>query len=988
MFLGSTNNTFRQSATYSTGSHSLTDKVVVADLNNDRHLDIIVAYFGTNSIGIFLGLGDGFFVDHTTISTNSSRPIWIHIAHLDNDIFLDLATADYGTDSITIFSGDGTGNFSYRMRYSTGYDSFPVSVISADLNNDHRLDLAVANSGTNNIGIFFGRGNGQFSGEKIFPTGIGSHPNSIGVGHFNSDDLLDIVVASYRTNTVGILWNTGTGTFVEQTTSLLENASPYLIDVADMNNDQRSDMVIISRDTNKICILLGYANGNFSRPILFTTGSSSSISAAIDDLNRDDLPDIMVINNDTNSITIFFSKNTGFQSEIKYSNIIDSSFSQVDTANDDTQLDMIDRKVRVRRQHDSEICSSLPWYEFPSGTFSLPTGDFNNDGHLDMIITNIRWNEFVMFLGYGNGSFTYETIYRMNHYWWRLEVADLDGDTHLDLVLAYSDEKDDHVHLNVLLGYGNGSFGKQITYQTGCNYDGMIVIEDFNKDNQLDILIVNLNGIISMLLGIGHGIFANPVIHSIDDFIYSMAVGDLNNDTILDIIFANPSQDRISVLFGHGNGSFVKKPIHSPIFYPKSIVVSDLNNDTVLDVVIRRGDFDDHVSVFIGFGNGSFENPLDIFSGDGIIDANLGDLNNDNRTDIVVVNYKESNMHLLLGYGNGSFANYSTYLTGQGPTLAVIADFNDDRRSDIVVANYEDYGISVFIYSLIDLTSESITSGWSNGSRLQCIDANDFNNDNILDIVVVNYGTKNLVLLLGHGDGSFEIQTVVQLDWNSDPRSITIGDFNRDNQLDIAIANAGTYNIDMLLGDGRGASIRQKNDGYSLDRPPSIIEAEDFNHDGLSEVILVYDNSDDIDILIVYDPGNFTDQIVYSTDFDPDTVVIGDFNEDQILDIVLLFSNEKKIGILFGHGDGSFTNHTTYSTGGSVGLVALGHFNNDNHLDIVFANNDKRNIGILFGYGNGSFTKRKTYSIGFELSALAVGDLNNDRFSDIVMLVL
>ena len=105
------------------------------------------------SIGIFFGLGNGSFVNHTTIPTNSSRPIWMHIVHLDNDMFLDLVTGDYGTDSITIFSGDGTGNLSYRMRYSTGYDSSPVSVTIGYLNDDHFLDMSVGNCGSNSIGI-------------------------------------------------------------------------------------------------------------------------------------------------------------------------------------------------------------------------------------------------------------------------------------------------------------------------------------------------------------------------------------------------------------------------------------------------------------------------------------------------------------------------------------------------------------------------------------------------------------------------------------------------------------------------------------------------------------------------------------------------------------------------------------------------------------------------------------------------------------------
>ena len=252
VFLGSSDGIFRQKPTYPTGSRSLPDKVAVADLNNDQRLDIVVACFGINSVQIFLGIGDGTFVNCTTVFTGFSRPIWIHITHLNNDTFLDLVTVDYGTDSISIYLADGTGNFFYQMRYSTGYDSSPVSVISADLNTDDHLDLIVANSGTNNVGIFFGKGNNEFSDQQVLTTGIRSHPISIVAGHFNSDKVLDIAVTNYGTNNVGVFFNLGNGAFIGQTTYMLENASPYFIDTIDINLDKQSDLIVINRGINNM----------------------------------------------------------------------------------------------------------------------------------------------------------------------------------------------------------------------------------------------------------------------------------------------------------------------------------------------------------------------------------------------------------------------------------------------------------------------------------------------------------------------------------------------------------------------------------------------------------------------------------------------------------------------------------------------------------------------------------------------------------------
>ena len=52
--------------------------------------------------------------------------------------------------------GYGNKTFSKELIYSSGKDSHPSSIVANYLNNDHRLDLVVANKDTNQIGIFFG----------------------------------------------------------------------------------------------------------------------------------------------------------------------------------------------------------------------------------------------------------------------------------------------------------------------------------------------------------------------------------------------------------------------------------------------------------------------------------------------------------------------------------------------------------------------------------------------------------------------------------------------------------------------------------------------------------------------------------------------------------------------------------------------------------------------------------------------------------------
>ena len=71
VFLALGNGTFSSQVTYSTGDGSSPWGIAVGDLNNDSRLDIVVTNFWTNSISVFLGFGDGTFMNQTTYSTGT-----------------------------------------------------------------------------------------------------------------------------------------------------------------------------------------------------------------------------------------------------------------------------------------------------------------------------------------------------------------------------------------------------------------------------------------------------------------------------------------------------------------------------------------------------------------------------------------------------------------------------------------------------------------------------------------------------------------------------------------------------------------------------------------------------------------------------------------------------------------------------------------------------------------------------------------------------
>ncbi|CAF1456428.1 unnamed protein product [Rotaria sp. Silwood1] len=314
----------------------------------------------------------------------------------------------------------------------------------------------------------------------------------------------------------------------------------------------------------------------------------------------------------------------------------------------------------------------------------------------------------------------------------------------------------------------------------------------------------------------------------------------------------------------------------------------------------------------------------------------VGDFNNDMHLDIVVANFGNNTVSILLGYGDGSFANQTKYSTGSGPSSVAIDDFNNDNRLDIVVTNGNDNTMSVLLGYGNGVFANQMT--YSTGYTPSSVAVGDFNRDTRLDTVVTNLNGDSVSVYLGYPNEGFLKQMRLITGNRSRPKSFAIGDFNNDNEMDIAVANSGNNNIGVFLR---------------------------------------------------YDNGSFRNQIAYSTDTSPWSVAVGDFNNDTILDIVVANLGSDTVGIFLGWGNGSFSNQKTFTTGlnSQPNAVAVGDLNNDTWVDIIVANYGTNNIGVMLGYGNGSFTSVKLFSTDYGSLpfSISVNDLDNDGKLDFVI---
>ncbi len=134
----------------------------------------------------------------------------------------------------------------------------PMSVTSADINRDGKVDLIVANGydditkQVGGVSILYGNGSEGYSSPSFIGNGL-SGASAVAVFDFNGDGILDIVTTDSgrdverNVGKVSVLLGTSTGGF---SVSQILSAGPWLKSVAvgDFNGDSKSDLVVTSFD--------------------------------------------------------------------------------------------------------------------------------------------------------------------------------------------------------------------------------------------------------------------------------------------------------------------------------------------------------------------------------------------------------------------------------------------------------------------------------------------------------------------------------------------------------------------------------------------------------------------------------------------------------------------------------------------------------------------------------------------------------------------
>lgn len=665
VLLGNGDGTFQAPVTYATGGNAFSVEAV--DINGDGKPDLVVVT-NPGTAGVLLGNGDGTFQPIATFSTDppgaTTLRTAVSLGDFNADGRLDLAAVsiECGVSDcnilVGVLLGNGDGTFQAPAGVRTISQRNPQAVALADVNGDHKLDLAVVEacifevcgSAPEMVEVLPGNGDGTFGDGKR--SALGSDVvTSIQFADLDKDGDPDLITVDPDAATMTVMRGRGDGILDVQALYETQGTSPLFGVVADLNGDGEDDVAVANAcqtDFQQACsgnvvVFPGTGKGTFLGTFGLPFGGTGGTALATADLNHDGMSDLVAAN-------------------------------MCKPLNDCSAGNLAVMLARPDGSFAEAVTYDLDGLE----PFEVTLGDFNGDGKLDAAVINFCGGQLEcshgvidVLLGNGDGSFQPVVTYPSGGNFARSLVAgDFNGDGKLDLAVAqctaeigcFGTEGD----VGVLLGNGDGTFQAAVNYSSGDPSALAVITADFNGDGKPDLAVANANcsagefevscstGSVGVLLGNGDGTFQTAVRYStIDLQAFSIVAGDFNHDGKVDLAVGNKNCEDISpcgtvssvaVLLGKGDGTF-----QTAVTY----ATADL---------------------WVGFG--ASERP------DALAAA---DLNGDGNPDLFL-----SNRNVLLGNGDGTFQAAQSYnpAAREPGGSAVVADFNGDGRPDAATGEF------------------------------------------------------------------------------------------------------------------------------------------------------------------------------------------------------------------------------------------------------------------------------------------------------------
>jgi hypothetical protein len=460
------------------------DHVLTGDFNEDGHPDFVTT---GRVLTLFVndGTGHGWTLRQSPVGEN---PSGLASGDFDGDANLDLAVAVYLGGSVSVYYGDGAGNFPVLQDWGVGLA--PRDVAVGDLNGDSKPDVvapssqlsrtdfqvllyggartflarrdigvignahgfavadfdrdgnqdvvvAVADSNKDNLKLIFGKSDGTMRDALLVEAFGNNSPTNVIAADFNEDGWIDAAASIFSPgNSMRVWLNNGQGALLPSVV-YAAGGNPGSLAAGDIHGDGHLDVIVVnsSMNDNTISVFVGVGDGTFLPGFKVPTLLAPS-DVAIADFDKDTDLDVLVTHFNAPAILLFDNDGQGGLAPATINLGVTQTTPSVADLDGDTWLDVaLSTGVASVLFNDQAGAFSL-WRSGTNASGGVGLADFDHDGDVDMVATDLNRSLASVLLNDGSGQFVVDAVVSTGYESGRCTGADFGKDGLPEIVTA------------------------------------------------------------------------------------------------------------------------------------------------------------------------------------------------------------------------------------------------------------------------------------------------------------------------------------------------------------------------------------------------------------------------------------------------------------------------------------------------------------------------------------------------------------------------
>lgn len=571
-------------------------------------------------------------------------------------------------------------------------------------------------------------------------------------------------------------------------------------------------------------------------------------------------------------------------------------------------------------------------------------------------------------------------------------LHDVDGDGDLDVVVTRREDQGIPSGIEWLENDGTGQFPRHEIYSDDTvDRPGDVAVCDCDNDGDLDFVIADRgdfgDGQLFWIQRQDDDSFIKWTIEAGADF-ERVAVADLNDDGLVDIVAVGFGQSTVNRYLNDGNLDFARAPIAENISQASLVAADDIDGDGDVDVVFSGADG----RILLNNGDATFEPGPELVTLDGFGPSSargltIADLNGDDVLDVLTFSGLGSGGLYFLD-GADSFS--STVIERVGIDLGgdiVVADFDGDGDQDIVRQNIGDNELTILYQDApMEFRREVLDYNWDDrGSSRMAV--GDLDEDGDLDLFFPENGNVDGdVSWYENVDGVLHRHQIhMQL---RGARGPILADLDGDGDLDIVqpVADNIATEDEIIWFENRGEiGFVEWRVADSL-QAPSAATVADLNGDG--ELDIVATARDDNDLLWYARDGLVWDRFVIEDNANaPMGLTTADIDGDTDVDVVLTSNGDAKVYWYENDGQAGFTRQIVDANLPEPFAVEAGDLDGDGDTDLMVLSTEEANAAVLYlNDGQGTF-EREILLADVVATDVEIGDWDGSGGLDIVVAI-